>query len=344
MSDTHAESTPVEPTGPQIDPDAMQQTRSKLSFRFLRKMALLFLAAVGLGTWGLVDAIWIYPARGIESAEYLEREYLKRGAELGVASLVDDTSVSDPEAEIADLRSRFDELSQQAQQNNQAALFQLARLRWLEQLQIVGRDRPEYTQIESPRERLTTLDEKWTAKSPPSPLSRFDLLFQWIITGVGYGGAVIFVAFLLKQRGKVYRFDPEQKVLTLPGGLAFGPTHIDEFDKRKWRSFILFVKLSEDHPTAGGREIRIDLYRHDPVEEWLKAMFWAQNPDEYRESFPEEFERPTVDEADGVDGDTDAQVGDGDEQADPDAGPVTGPEPGSGGGPDATERDETAKV
>ena len=58
----------------------------------------------------------------------------------------------------------------------------------------------------------------------------------------------------------------------LPGGQKVGPGDIAEFDKRKWDKFLVTLTIKDSHPTLGGQRVVVDLYRHEPVEDWILAM------------------------------------------------------------------------
>jgi len=55
-----------------------------------------------------------------------------------------------------------------------------------------------------------------------------------------------------------YRWEPESRTLTLLSGEKITPSDLADVDKRKWDKFLVFLRIRDDHPTLGGREIEED--------------------------------------------------------------------------------------
>ena len=51
--------------------------RTSISRNWLIKMAVFLIALLGFGTWGLVDALVIYPRKGLEDASFKLKNYLQ---------------------------------------------------------------------------------------------------------------------------------------------------------------------------------------------------------------------------------------------------------------------------
>lgn len=256
--------------------------RSTLGRRWLLKTGIFALFLLVLGVWGALDAWVIYPNRGARHAEWAKWKYLDAVARAGVLSV--DASVADPVAEYARLQSsevlsaNTRDLGSTSIRQPQAAL-EMARLTWLRSLDRIGRLKPEFTVIAEPRRVLEDLTTEWAPKPVPKSLSRWDIPVQYVFVIVGLGGGVYLLVQILRVRSRVYTWDPSRLCLTLPGGGAITPEDLAEVDKRKWEKFLVYLKINPAHSTLGGREIRIDLYHHHPVEEWVLAM--------ERQAFPE---------------------------------------------------------
>ncbi|MEQ9097454.1 MAG: hypothetical protein RIE32_14460 [Phycisphaerales bacterium] len=268
----------------------MAQTQhAKLSSRYWIKQVILTVLVAGLGVWGFLDGFILYPAQAVKFAQWTEWEYLSfldspppaasAGANLGVAS-------------IPDPAETFERLGSPGYNRNPATLDDV-RGNWLDALSIVGRLEPQYTtyprenpdegQVGSPFERLAELRETWgdiERGNAPKRRSRFDIMAQYPIFLVGAGLALYFAYGLVRAVGTRYVWDPVAKRITLPGGIEVTPEQVEEFDKSQWHKFYVVLHLNEKHPTHGGKNIKVDLYRHQGVEDWILEM--------ERERFPEQ--------------------------------------------------------
>ncbi len=240
-----------------------------ISRNWLAKMLLFIAAFVGLGIWGLVDALVVYPARGATYAEYAEFKYLDS---LEATGEILRASVDDPQTELDALRGRRKELSEE-----QAALAaesiararvaaQLNRLTWLDALNTIGRATPAHTTFEQPGARLDELRGEWATKEQPKQLSGLDIPTQWLFVVIGGLGGVWMTLTVMRVLKTKYRFEASSNTLTLPAGESFTPDEIVEVDKRKWDKFFVTVKLQS------GETHKLDLLRFQPLEEWILAM------------------------------------------------------------------------
>ncbi len=273
----------------------MQQTR--LSRRWLVKIAIFLVAAAALGLWGLFDATMAYPARGEAHAEYMEYQYLMAMGQAGLPVL----PVSDPVAELAQLkenhanlemmRAQAEAQGQELQMNRAAA--GLLKEMWLESLKLVGDLDAEHTALTDPNARFVTLNTKWQAKDQPKPLSGFDIPMQWGFVVIGFGLSAYLLLLVVTVGSKKHRYDADAKQLTFPDGTKVTPSEIEDIDKRKWDKFIVQVK-------AGGKWRKLDLLRYEPLEEWFLEM-------EKETSFYEPPEEDPEDAADDLDSDEGAE-------------------------------------
>jgi len=255
-------------------------------------MWLIGVVLLGFGIWGLYDAVVVYPRRGERVAEWMEYQYLDQVAK--------NRPPLDARAAVNDIPAEQARLATQAQQQPLDQVDQ-AKKAWLEALSLVRRtDATTATAI--PREdfrgdkvtdasqRLRDLTEKFTRKGAdtPSPLAAWDIPVQWIIFAVGSGLGLYMFAVLAMARRKVFRWEPEARRLTLPGGDNLTPADLEDVDKRRWHKFYVALKVKPGHPTLAGRSVELDLLRYDPVETWVLEMERAAFPDRAEAEQPEE--------------------------------------------------------
>ncbi len=262
--------------------------RTRLNPRWLVKMAIGLVVLTGLGFYGLYDAIVAYPTRGVKVALFEEHTYLSAAVASGALSNRAAT-VQDPVNEQSRLKDR-----------GIASLTELenARLRWLNALAMIGKLKPDYTTIPRPglnkteftntaevkpidmlkapvssaSSRNAQLDVLWAESNPPSTLNAYDIPFQWLVVLLGFAGALWMLQILLRTAMVSYRWNSDTLCLHLPGSVQLLPTDITEFDKRKWDKFLIFLRIGENHDRLAGKTIRLDLLRHEPLEEWILAM------------------------------------------------------------------------
>ncbi len=259
-----------------------QVQRSHFGRMWLIKTTIFAIVLLGLGVWGAIDAWIVYPNAGKRHAEWAKWKYLDAAANAGMIST--GASVADPIAEYARLQSAetFRTLNRDANDplspRQSQAVMELARLTWLRSLDRVAMLKPEHTQIADPRRELDTLSATWQPKSAPKSLNRWDIPVQYLFVLIGIPGGVAMLILILRVKARVYTWSADNLTLTLPNGASITPADLAEVDKRRWDKFIVFLKIKPGHATLGGQEIKIDLYRHHPVEEWVLAMERAAFP------------------------------------------------------------------
>jgi hypothetical protein len=185
-------------------------------------------------------------------------------------------NIPDPAQELA----RLEKLDMPGQ-------VDMAKKEWLSALALVGDLRPEKTTTADPDKTYAELKQLWlssagAAAAQPKPLSWFDIPVQWVFTGIGFGGAAWMLILFLTVARQKYRWEPETMTLTLPDGRSIAPSDLEDVDKRKWDKYLVFLKLKPPHPLAG-RELKLDLYRYKPLEDWVLAMESAAFPDRKQE-------------------------------------------------------------
>lgn len=246
---------------------------------WLLKMGIFSIVLIGFGLYGLYDATSAYPARGVRHASFMKFQYLEAAKAENVADAK--VSVEDPVAELAALRTRGAE---------QLTGTDGAKFGWLRALSIVGRLKPEFTRIENREQAHADLKKEWTtgaaARNAPKPLSTYDIPVQWLFTFIGLGGGALLGLHILRVTSRKYRWDPEAKVLQLPDSSTLSPADIEDFDKRKWEKFLIFLKVKAGHSPHGGKELKLDLYQHSPLESWVLEMEKIAFPDRDQPAAP----------------------------------------------------------
>ncbi|MBX3379913.1 MAG: hypothetical protein KF805_07445 [Phycisphaeraceae bacterium] len=236
--------------------------RTKASPKWLGKQMVFILLIAGFALWALVDATIVYPSRGEQAADFLKMQYLKAALAPGI---LERTSVEDPEGDLQALIER--------QKTTTLSPVEKARMEWLAALRNATRLDASRTQIGEPRAALDALEKKFKkADQAPKALSRLDIPVQWAIFVVCGALAAGMIFVMMRAVGTVYRFDPASKTLTLPGGQTIAATDVAVYDKRKWDKFLIFLKVREGAPSFGGQEVRLDLLRHVPLEDWVLDM------------------------------------------------------------------------
>jgi hypothetical protein len=277
------------------------EQRSTLSRRWILKIGITSLIMLGIGLWGIYDALIRYPAHGADAAESCEFRFLQQLAEDHREYQYKD-SVADAAAGERGSLARLDEFDKKGKDAKLSKADELLK-EWLEQLRIIGKIEPASTSTAIPRsdfrldekgnhvevkdvsQRLASLRAKWTSGTAGSapPLDRHDIHFQWAIAAIGLGVGGWLLSLIAVAKSRVYRWDPASQKLTLPGGAALVPQDIAEFDKRKWHRLFINLKIKSSHPQLGGQNLELDLLRFEPVEDWVLAM--------ERTAFPETAEK-----------------------------------------------------
>jgi hypothetical protein len=249
---------------------------SRLAPRWWLKTLAFALILIGFGAWGLYDALVAYPERGMADAEFKQLEYLRAWSS-GAARA--DATVADPAAEL----TRLEDAGRRP--TNTMSEVERRRLAWLRSLAKVARLDPEHTQIEQPTARLAELETSWATRTPPKPLSAYDIPAQWLFVALGFSLGPWLLVKLLMVAGKKYRWNPAGQQLTLPGGQTLTPGDLADVDKRKWDKFIVFLK------DKSGVEHKVDLYHYtQPLEDWVLAMEKTAFPERAEEEAAEDEE------------------------------------------------------
>ena len=267
----------------------MALARTKPNRPWVLKMGLFLTVLFAGGSWFLWDAMVAYPARGWKDVSYRLLTYLE-AAEGARGLRISELAVDDPRADYALLRDR-------AKDGTLSAL-EGARYEWFRALYSVGALTPEMVEAQliddpgteavttGPRERLAELRQAWGGPNPPNPpkpLASWDISVQWTIAVVCFAlglGLLIHVARILGVR---YQWDAEEKRLHLPGGATLTPGDLEDVDKRLWHKFFVFLKVKDGHEKLGGKEIKLDLYPHANLEEWVLEMERTAFPDRQEE-------------------------------------------------------------
>lgn len=312
---------------------------------WLVKMLIFTLVLLAFGSWGLYDALWVYPANGRLAASHALKNYLDAARDANRLTPAG-VKIDNPSAELADLGAK--QRAARSSKSGGVALTPLesARLEFLQSLSRawllssravkVGQIQKDKTTvggapvysgvggvIDARKQLLTQffdpqsgeamykafdgskvaatpdvlqkdLNTRWQGKTPPAALAAYDLPSQWIFVIVGYGAALYLIFLVLRVIPKRYSYEPEEKRLILPGGAAFIPADVKEFDKRKWHKFFVTINLRD------GRAFRLDLLRYVPLEDWVLEMERAAFPNEGgdEETKDESIQIPSPDDDD----------------------------------------------
>lgn len=263
-----------QPATPTTLPSGVTTTNTK----WLVKIALICAMFAGLGIWGLIDALIVYPNRGVRAADFFEFQHLTDQRTQG--------PLSNPTAAIADPAATFARLDAKHKEGATLNPSEKAQHDWLEQLRFVGRLTPDATAYpralpdgtsQDAEQRLDALKQQFTtaaggAVKAPSPLSAFDIPSQWAICAVGFAIAGWLFATILRVKATTYRWDASERRLTLPSGASIVPSDVIEFDKSEWDKIFIKLKIRDGHPQLPGKTLKLDLLRHVPLEAWVLDM------------------------------------------------------------------------
>jgi hypothetical protein len=289
MSDTNQTTKPAGST-------QSEATKTSLSRAWLWRVGLWLVLMLGLGSWGLYDALVAYPNRGEAFASAAKFDYLAQAKEASTIELgifrSARLSIDNPAAELERLESDETRLLADVQDQNDArrrarASLDLAKLQWLEALGRIGKLDPEHTTIGDPTAELDELRQVWESRTRPSPLAFYDIPSQWVITAVGYAVGLYVLVLFLRVAATSYSWDPNERRLTLPDRTSIVPADLEDLDKRRWDKFIVYLKIRDEHEQLAGREIKIDLFRYNHLERWILEMEREQFPDRAEDQTPD---------------------------------------------------------
>ena len=295
QADSQNESSAPEMAG------ATGPVRTKVATRWMRKMVIFFVVCFGLGSWGLLDAVVIYPDRGEQYSRFKLQDYLNEANSIGVLPIARRVNVEDPVATLEDLNQREGQLNE----------FETYQRLWLGSLEpIHGKpltklpaqnqemaSRPAEQRADTvtvfidPAAKLAELTSELQGKTQPKPLSQTDIAVQWLICAAGYLGALFIFFRIVQTRSTVFRYEPAEHRLILPGGKSITPSEIEVVDKSKWHKFFVALDLKD------GSSHKFDLLRFDPLEEWILEM---EDADPRLRAAREEAEADEDDEVDEV--------------------------------------------
>jgi len=262
--------------------DMSDQLTTTISRRWLIKLIAVCLAGFGFMGWGLYDALSLYPKRGLEYAETRERIYLERLA--ASPGRMGEATVAEPKSTLTELEARETDLlenertfatklasSDRGEQTDaQVRLLpkavEYARFDWLRALNYAWELKPERTMIAEPAARLKALKALHETRDAAVPISKYDMLLQW---GYVFAGAILGVAtlvHLIRGCSKSYRYVAATHTLTLPGGRTIAAADLVELDRRRWHKFYVTLLVRD------GKPVEIDLYKYEPLEEWVLDM------------------------------------------------------------------------
>jgi len=252
-------------------------------------MVIFWVILLGFGLYGLYDAMVAYPARGERDASYRLWKYLDASNDAhGLSLPMGLADGQDPSQVYNDLDAKLDELFASAGGSSVRAkddAASIAKHDWFRSLKVLGRldaDRINAdVNLDTAHDTYQELNTTWAAKDQPKPLAGYDIPVQWLFVFLGLGGCIWLTIHILRIASKKYSFDPDSLSLTLPGRHTITPADVEVFDRRKWDKFILFLKIKTDHKALGGREIKLDLYQYEPLEQWVVAMHEHAHPEDF---------------------------------------------------------------
>lgn len=297
-----------------------QPLTASVNRTWVLKTGGFMIVLLGLGLWGLYDGLYLYPKRGMQDASFQFNNFLKEADAAGYLTSSNIT-VADPKAARAEMRARASEyrtLAAGTSAEARKAKMELAKLNWLDSLHkawqlnatpkflgsigAAGQTRRLYFDMAkgegytvepggtpstlSPQATLNELTKFWDTNNKVSPLSAYDMAFQWLIVVVGFGGAmwILLTIFRTKAAARLITFEPETQRLTLPGNVSLVPADLKDIDKRKWNKF--YCTLETD---KGNHEV--DLLRYVPLEEWVLTMEKTRFPERAAEAEREKAEQ-----------------------------------------------------
>ncbi len=246
--------------------------RTTLARPWLVRMIIITAVLWGFGAWAVYDATVAYPKRGRIHAEKLQLDFLQAARASG--RLFTEAAILDPKGELERLRDR-DVL--------QMTEVDRTKRQWLEALAVPGLGMldAEHTNIAEPEAEIARLREYFDKHGAPAGLSAYDIPMQWLICVVCWGiGAYMLVLFAM-VKSRTYAWDAEARTLTLPGGEKVSPADLDPADPAdlsKWHKFIIFLRPRPGHERLKG-EVKLDLFRHHPLEDWIRVLVKGADPD-----------------------------------------------------------------
>jgi hypothetical protein len=147
-------------------PPATEQIVTRLSRNWLIKQGVFLVVLLVFGVWGLADALYFYPRRGLEEASARLRDHLQAAAAAGKLTPAD-LKIDDPRSALSSLRPRAEELhaaslGSAADRATVEARFLNTRREWLESLARAWRLGPEPQTVVWPGQSAAELPDAAT--------------------------------------------------------------------------------------------------------------------------------------------------------------------------------------
>lgn len=269
-------------------------TKTSIDRKWFVKLGIFWVVCVGVTLWGLYDGFILYPKRGEVVVSFLTKSYLDE-MDSNRRLRPDAVNVEDPAAVFAELSEK------RSQSPGTMSEEEIARYNWLEahsrlvwpstlqvltdqnarELEDGALNESTRTMFVRPRDTLTELNTELANKSQPNALAAWDIPSQFLISLV-FGIAGLGITYrMLTTFPKSYSYEHDDRRLTMPGGQSITPDDIEVVDKRLWHKFFVTLKLNS------GQEIKLDLMRFQPLEDWILEM--ERHTEGYE---PEEEEQP----------------------------------------------------
>jgi hypothetical protein len=288
----------------------------------LKRVILPGIVLFVLGVWGFLDATVIYPKSGRLDASLKFKNYLQ-AAEDARRLAPGFVKIDDPAAELTRLQGREKSTAEPLTPMEKARLEWLRAMKvdwdiskdsvWIGDVKraLISKTGDEvYSGVggvsEAKQEKVALFvkprsaeafvraggadtavpfdeavkltREFWATAKTPSPLAAYDLPLQWLFTFVGLAGTLYLLVLIVRVRSRVYSFEPETHTLVLPGGERLAAADLKEVDKRKWHKFYVTLEAKD------GRSRTLDLYRYEPLEDWVLSMEKSAFPEQVREA------------------------------------------------------------
>ena len=248
--------------------------RTHIGRSWLIKIGLFSVACLVFGLWGLWDARWSYPSRGVAHAEWYFVDHLNAAREANRLN-AETLRVADVAEERNAVRERLRSTGRQTRDE----LFDRTRQAWLDQLAYAGRsdlaaehvrlflsDADEWGSLSLHLDRLNSARQG--QPQPDSPLAGYDVPLNWAIFLVCLPLGLYLAFLIVRVSGRVYRFDHDRCELRLPGGRTVLAADISEVDKTKWHKYYVTLHMKD----GKGSAVTLDLYRYQPLESWVLEM------------------------------------------------------------------------
>ncbi|MCA9282209.1 MAG: hypothetical protein KDA30_09230 [Phycisphaerales bacterium] len=240
--------------------------------RWMVKTMIFLIVGLALSGWFALDALVIYPNRGRADAQVKLWQYLEQAQQ---STQLFTASVSEPKKSLDALSAKDEKDMTAVEKARHAWLTSLSRVESLSRIEAANAANPgaaSDTVFPDPRRTLEDLRTGLSGKPQPKPLSELDIPSQYLF--LLFCGLVSIWVFWMLVRVVMtkYRYEPATGTLTLPGGESISASQLQLLDKRKWDKYYAFLKV-EGRPD----ELKLDLYRYVPLEEWVLDM-WRRSP------------------------------------------------------------------